>query len=152
MSKESTNQGYRLRPATAADSARIKDLIRRVFINRSGLDWRRFIVAETDTGEFIGCAQLKPHHDSSVELASLAVEQAYRGEGVARKLIEHLLEAGPRPLYLMCRPALVPLYEKFGFYVIENEPVSPFFQRIRFLLRTGRLFTGRQLGFILRLD
>jgi N-acetylglutamate synthase-like GNAT family acetyltransferase len=147
-----SNHSYHLRDADEADSAKIKDLIRRVFINRTGLDWRHFTVAETDADEFIGCAQLKPHRDGSVELASLAVEEAHRGEGVARRLIEHLLAVGPRPLYLMCRPALVPLYKKFGFHVVEDEPVSSFFQRIRFLLRAGRMFTGKQLGFIMRLD
>jgi len=66
-------------------------LINRVGINPLGLDWKRFIVAETHYGGFIGCGQLKPPKDSSLELASIAVDASYRGQGVARAMIEHLL-------------------------------------------------------------
>jgi len=67
------------------------------------LDWKRFVVAETHDGGFIGCGQLKPHKDSSLELASIAVDASYRGQGVARAMIEHLLASSllagrPRPL------------------------------------------------------
>lgn len=143
---------YHLRPARQADAKPIKDLIRRVDINPFGLQWENFVIVETETGDLIGCVQLKPHRDRSVELASLAVEEDYRGQGVARRLIERLLENSPRPLYLVCRPSLVPLYEKFGFRVIQDEPISPFFQRIRFLFRAVRLLTREQQGMIMKLE
>lgn len=143
---------YTLRPAAESDDPRIKDLIRRVSINPTRLNWQRFIVAETPEGELAGCVQLKPHRDGSLELASLAVEETQRGQGVARLLIERLLAESPRPLYLVCRPPLGPLYEKFGFKVITDEPVSPFFRRIRFLFKAVRFLTGEQQGLIMRLD
>lgn len=131
-----------LRPATKSDNPRIRSLIHRVGINPMDLNWRHFTIACTPAGEFMGCGQLKSHKDGSLELASLAVEERYRGKGVARALIEHLLAQGSRPLYLMCRPELQPLYEKFGFRVIGVESMPPYFQRLTRLLRPMVRLTG----------
>jgi GNAT superfamily N-acetyltransferase len=142
----------RLRPATKTDSARIKDLIHRVGINPLDLNWEHFVVAESPQGVFLGCAQLKPHRDGSLELASLAVEEFARGQGAARALIERLLTGSPRPLYLMCRPELGPLYERFGFRPVGPEGMTAYFRRIRGFVRIMG-FLGRFEGpLIMRLD
>lgn len=121
---------FRLRPARETDLQPIKDLIYSSEINPMGLDWKRFTVAVNEEGEFIGCGQLKPHGKDVLELASLAVRPEYRNQGVARAIIEHVLEGSPRPLYLMCRSRLVPLYEKFGFRSIAFDEMPRYFQRI----------------------
>jgi N-acetylglutamate synthase-like GNAT family acetyltransferase len=131
-----------LRPAAAADAAYIRSLIHRVGINPMDLNWRHFTIAVTPTGEFMGCGQLKPHRDGSLELASLAVDERFRGQGAARVLIEHLIAKAPRPLYLMCRPELQSLYEKFGFKVAEPGSMPPYFQRVARLLRPMVRLTG----------
>ncbi len=131
-----------LRPALASDNPKIHSLIHRVGINPMDLNWRHFTIATNSRGDFIGCGQLKPHKDGSLELASLAVEEQFRGKGVARALIEHLMAKGSRPLYLMCRAELQPLYEKFGFRVIEGESMPPYFQRITRLMRPMVRLTG----------
>ena len=95
-----------------------------------GLDWKRFVVAVNDRDEMVGCGQLKPHGKDILELASLAVYPQFRGQGVARAIIEHLLADSPRPLYLMCESSLGPLYEKFGFRRIEYDEMPRYFQRI----------------------
>jgi N-acetylglutamate synthase-like GNAT family acetyltransferase len=141
-----------LRPATKTDAAKIRDLIHRVGINPLDLNWEHFLVAETTAGDFIGCAQLKPHRDGSVELASLAVEEASRGRGAARALIERLLAEGPRPLFLMCRPELGVLYERFGFRPAAEPEMTPYFRRIRRLFRLLRPLTGMEGPLIMRLD
>ena len=132
------------RVAVETDQAHIRSIIHRTGINPLGLHWQRFIVAELEDGTFIGCGQLKPHKDGSLELASLAVEEQYRGEGVARSLVERLLTESTRPLYLMCRPELQSLYEKFGFQVIPLEAMSPYFRRISRLIQV--LSFGRHSG------
>ncbi|PIV27923.1 MAG: GNAT family N-acetyltransferase, partial [Anaerolineae bacterium CG03_land_8_20_14_0_80_58_20] len=86
-----------LRPATADDAADIKALIRLVRINPMGLDWKRFLVASSADGELAACAQVKPHADGTLELASLAVRPAWRGQGLARRLVTQLLSGSPRP-------------------------------------------------------
>jgi N-acetylglutamate synthase-like GNAT family acetyltransferase len=141
-----------LRPAIESDSPHIRSLIRRVGINPMDLNWRHFTIALSAEGDFVGCAQLKPHRDGSLELASLAVKEAYRSLGVARALIEHLLARSPRPLYLMCRPELQPLYEKFGFKVIGAESMPPYFQRITRLIRIFGGISSHSGPLVMRLD
>ena len=143
---------FRIRPAKQSDERKIKNLIWRVGINPFCLKWQHFLLAETEQGQFIGCAQLKPHSDGSIELASVAVEKAYRGRGLARRLIEQLLSNGPRPLYLVCRPELSTFYEKFGFWNIGGENLSPYFRHIRFLFRLAKLLTGREQAIIMQLQ
>jgi len=141
-----------LRPALESDAPIIRDLIHRVGINPLDLDWRHFIVAEAADSQFMGCAQLKQHRDGSFELASLAVESGYRGQGVASAIIEHLLAHSPRPLYLMCQPALAPLYEKFGFRVIELDAMPPYFRRILRLVSALVLLSKHAAPSVMRLD
>ncbi len=121
---------YSLRKATEEDSSAIRSLVLKGGINPTGLDWARFVVAEDDSGEVIGCAQLKPHRDGSVELASLVVDEEQRGRGIARVLIEYLIEAHDGDLHLMCRSSLGPLYEKFGFYALEQDEMPRYFRRV----------------------
>jgi GNAT superfamily N-acetyltransferase len=121
---------YVLRPAREAESARIRDLIRFVGINPTGLDWKRFVVAVDERDEMIGCGQIKPHGTEILELASIAVSPEHRGRGVARAVIEYLLANSPRPLYLMCESSLGPLYEKFCFRGIIYDEMPRYFQRI----------------------
>jgi N-acetylglutamate synthase-like GNAT family acetyltransferase len=128
-----------LRPATEADFPEIKALIRQVRINPTGLDWRRFTVAVNGFGQMIASAQLKPIPGGLTELASLAVRPAYRHQGVARALIEHLLAEAPRPVYLTCRSGLGKLYEKFGFRVLEAKETPLYYRRLQ---RLAGIFMG----------
>jgi len=121
---------YALRPARETESAQIYELIHLVGINPMGLDWRRFVVAVDSDGSMIGCGQLKPHGEDVIELASLAVWPEYQGQGIGRAIIEHLLRDSPRPLYLMCRSRLGPLYTRFGFRALAYEEMPRYFQRI----------------------
>ena len=141
-----------LRPALETDAVKIKNLIHRVDINPMDLNWKHFIVAETSGGAFIGCAQLKTHKDKSIELASLAVEAEFRGQGVARALIEQLLRQSPKPLYLMCRHELGVFYERFGFKVIVVDDMPPYFRRMLKVIRVFVFLTRREGPLIMRLD
>jgi len=119
-----------LRSALEADFPNIKALIREVGINPTGLDWCRFKIAEAKSGQFLGCGQLKPHSDGTVEMASIAVISAMRNQGVARMIIQALMKDGPRPLYLTCRGSLGSFYEKFGFHSISGDQLPKYFKRI----------------------
>ena len=122
---------YKIRPALESESDQIKALINLVGINPTGLDWKRFIVAVNAEGRVISCGQLKPHGADVLELASIGTLPEYRGQGIARAVIEELLRESPRPLYLMCIAHNGPMYEKFGFHVIEFKDMPRYFQRIR---------------------
>ena len=122
---------FYLTPALEADSPAIKALIHEVGINPFSLDWRRFRVAKAvDGGQLIGCGQLKPHGDGSVELASIAVVPAWRRQGVASAVIQKLMAEGPRPLYLTCLSHNGPFYEKFGFHTVTGDDLPGYFRRL----------------------
>jgi N-acetylglutamate synthase-like GNAT family acetyltransferase len=132
---------FTLRPATSADQAEIKALIKAVRINPLGLGWRRFVVAEDENGRFIACGQIKPHRDGSRELASLAVRPEWRKRGVASAIIHHLLTpyTGKQAIWLTCVSRLAPFYQQFGFQEIANpQEMPPYFSRV---YRLYNLFT-----------
>ena len=108
------------RPAQASDEAAIKSLIRAVNINPIGLKWPRFLVAVDGNGRLIGCGQIKPHRDGSRELASIAVQKAYRRQGIAGEIIQRLLANEQPPVWLTCMNKLVPFYKQFGFVEVKN--------------------------------
>lgn len=121
---------FQLRPAQASDAPGIKSLIRSVHINPMGLDWQRFIIAESQEAPILGCGQVKPHTGGIWELASIAVWPQYRGRGIARQIIETLLAGHPGALYLMCAAPICPLYEKFGFHLLNASEVPRYFRRM----------------------
>jgi N-acetylglutamate synthase-like GNAT family acetyltransferase len=123
---------YLIRKADEKDFSAIRRLIHEVQINPIGLDWRHFLVAVTPENNLLGCGQIKPHFDGSLELASIAVQERARGNGVARAVIQEMLvRETMRPLYLMCRTRLEPLYKKFGFQPIIMSDMPPYFKRIK---------------------
>jgi N-acetylglutamate synthase-like GNAT family acetyltransferase len=120
-----------IRPARETDAAAIKYLVRSVGINPMDLDWKRFIVAVDEQDLVIAIGQIKPHHKGELlELASIAVVEQRRGEGLARAIIEHLLKESPRPVYLTCRSRLQPFYQKFGFQALSYAEMPRFYQRL----------------------
>ena len=121
---------FTLRPARETESRAIKYLIHFVGINPMGVDWKRFVVAVDSQDQIVGIGQLKPHGKDILELASIAVYPEYRGQGIARAIIEYLLKDSPRPLYLMCESQNGSLYEKFGFLEIPYMEMPRYFQRI----------------------
>jgi len=98
-------------------------------------------VAVALEGNLLGCGQIKPHADGSRELASIAVQEQVRGQGVARAVIEALFDLVPeRPLYLMCRTRLRSFYVKWGFHAIVKEEMPPYFRNIS---RIERIFNSK---------
>lgn len=123
-------RGFTLRPARETDSGSIRRLVHLGGINPTGLDWKRFVVAELPSGEVIGCGQIKPHGNQVLELASIAVHPDHRRQGIAAAIIDHLVADSPRPLYLMCRSTLGPFYEKFGFRALDRDEMPVYFRRV----------------------
>jgi N-acetylglutamate synthase-like GNAT family acetyltransferase len=138
---------YEIRRASEAESTQIKDLINLVGINPTGLDWRRFIVAVNGSGQVIACGQTKPHGTDVRELASIAVNPEHRGLGLARAVIEMLLNESSRPLYLMCLSHNGPMYEKFGFRMAAEKQMPRYFARMKKLFTIADVFrkSGEEL-------
>ncbi|WKZ38035.1 MAG: GNAT family N-acetyltransferase [Anaerolineales bacterium] len=143
---------YEIRPALKSESAQIKDLIHLVGINPTGLDWKRFVVAVNEQGEVIGCGQIKPHGKDILELASIAIPPGQRGKGIARKVIEVLLEKTPRPLYLMCMSHNGPMYERFGFRAIAYEEMPRYYQRIKKVFDIANMIRREEELLVMKLE
>jgi N-acetylglutamate synthase-like GNAT family acetyltransferase len=145
---------HEIRPALESESTQIKALINLAGINPTGLDWRRFVVAVNDRGGVIACGQVKPHGRGNeiLELASIATHPDHRGQGLARKVIEALLEKTPRPLYLMCMAHNGPMYEKFGFVPITYEQMPRYFQRIRKLFDVANIIRRDEELLVMKLE
>lgn len=121
---------FQLTPATEQDFPAIRRLIHMAKINPTGLDWHRFLVAKTSDGQIIGCGQVKPHGDGTLELASIATLPDFRHQGIASAIIQRLIETNPGTLYLTCRSGLGGFYEQFDFMVVPAEEMPPYFKRI----------------------
>ncbi len=121
---------YVIRKATAREGWAIRKLIWQVGINPFGLNWRHFVVAVDEDDHLLGCGQIKPHTDGSLELASLAVQPHRQNQGIGRALIRRLLVEAPLPLYLMCRASLGRYYELFGFHTVGPDAMPASLRRI----------------------
>jgi N-acetylglutamate synthase-like GNAT family acetyltransferase len=141
-----------LRSAQAADEKPIKRLVRSSGINPTNLKWPHFTIAHNEMGEMVGCAQLKQLSNNEVtELASMVVVPEYRQKGIARLLIEHLLDQHPGTLYLMCRAPLRPFYEKFDFEVALDDSLPGYFKRRKRLMNVFQwiLRSDDAIGYIM---
>jgi len=119
-----------LRKARKDDRPGINKLVRRSHLNPTGLDWKRFVVATDSDGKVISCGQIKTHRDGSSELASLVVDNRYRGQGIARAVVDFLIQSHQGDLYLMCRSTLGNFYLLFGFAVIAETEMPIYFRRV----------------------
>jgi N-acetylglutamate synthase-like GNAT family acetyltransferase len=144
MENTTSSWRYSLRRATAGDAPAIRQIISAVNNNPLGLDWQRFVIATDDQGRLVGCGQVKTHRDGSLELASIAVQPEWRGRGIARAIIEHLLQGYPGRLYLTCRSELGPLYRKFGFEPVQLAELPPYFKRIRRIVTVFNKLSHRE--------
>ncbi len=130
MADQAALNDIQLTPATEQDFPAVRHLIHLAKINPTGLDWHRFLVAKTNDGRIIGCGQVKPHRDGSLELASIATLPEFRRQGIASMIIHHLIDKNPGTLYLTCRSGLGGFYELFEFKVVPTEEMPPYFKRI----------------------
>ena len=132
------------RPAQASDTAAIKAIIRAVNINPLGIKWQRFIVAVDADGRLIGCGQIKQHRDGSRELASIAVQTAWRRQGIAAAIIQQLLRREETAVWLTCLNKLIPFYAQFGFVEATSEDdqaTPPYFRLARHFFKLFQWFS-----------
>ncbi|MGD0575865.1 MAG: GNAT family N-acetyltransferase [Anaerolineales bacterium] len=124
-------EGIEIRRAWPSDQEAIQDMVHEMRLNPLGLHWERFLVASGSDGQLFGLGQIKTHRDGSNELASIAVVPRFRGQGLARALIEALLRDRPPAVYLTCRSLLIPFYQRFGFRTASGQDLTPYFRRLR---------------------
>lgn len=74
-------------------------------------------------GEAAGTARWRPYKGGA-KIERVAVRAAYRGMGIARVLMEHVMRDiavdGVSPIILSAQDHAIPFYEKLGFEVFED--------------------------------
>jgi amino-acid N-acetyltransferase len=120
-----------IRPATIHDVPRIQEIInshaelgKMLFKSYAQLyeDLRDFAIAERE-GDVVGCAALTIIWADLAEIRSLAVDNACRGQGIGRQLVEWTF-AEARRLQIRRIMALTyeqTFFEKLGFEVVEKD-------------------------------
>lgn len=120
-----------IRPATIYDVPRIQAIInshaelgKMLFKSLAQLyeDLRDFAVQEQD-GRVVGCVATTIIWADLAEVRSLAVDDAYRGRGIGRRLVEWTIEECRR-LHIRKLMSLTyeqAFFEKLGFQVVEKD-------------------------------
>lgn len=115
-----------LRAAVAADLPAISRLLAELKLPTAGIEewWRHFTVAESG-GAIVGLAGVERYADG-VLLRSVAVHSGSRGLGLARALVDAVLDsarrAGSRDAYLLTTTA-EHYFPRLGFSVIPRAAV-----------------------------
>lgn len=94
-----------------------------------------YFAVHPHTGEAIGCCALLAMGDGCFEVAKMAIDEPYRGQGLGRQMLRGTIDAarhlGARRLYLVTHHSLknaIGLYESEGFVHLcpEDAPPSPY--------------------------
>jgi predicted N-acetyltransferase YhbS len=95
-----------------ADETRIRDMYAH----------SNLVVTAWDGGSLVGIARSLTDYCYACYLSDLAVEKAYQGKGVGKKLVEITLEAigDQTMLLLLSAPSAMGYYPRLGFERIEN--------------------------------
>jgi amino-acid N-acetyltransferase len=90
-----------IRAARIGDMRQVEPLIR-VFANDNVMlpktfdqlarTFREFVVAEGADGRIVGCGALRIYNEGLAEICSLAIEPAFQGLGIGRRVVERLIE------------------------------------------------------------
>jgi len=123
----------RLRKATSADTAALHGLITSHTVEGRLLprtlaeltqNADRFIVA-TLRRRIVGCAELAPLSDGVAEVRSLVVDQAHRGRGLGRRIIEELRSRARREGFdQLCAFGHDPaIFARMGFVMVPHSDI-----------------------------
>jgi amino-acid N-acetyltransferase len=117
-----------LRQASAADLSAIGKLLEESGLPTAGVAdaLGGFIVAESEDGRIVGVAGLECCSGEYALLRSTAVEPAWRGSGLGRRLVTHLIaeaeSRGMKGLYLLTTTA-ERYFPTFGFVTTARDSV-----------------------------
>jgi len=113
-----------IRKARQTDMAKINSIALKYDLDSNDMEFQQFIVAE-EAGKIVGFGRLLPH-EGCIELGTIGVVEEYRGKGIAKKIIERLLDlvrAGLKPAPSVYLTTLIPsFFEQFGFKRLDEAP------------------------------
>jgi len=120
-----------IRKARQTDMAKINSIALKYDLDSNDMEFQQFIVAE-EAGKIVGFGRLLPH-EGCIELGTIGVVEEYRGKGIAKKIIERLLDLvraaclparqGLKPAPSVYLTTLIPsFFEQFGFKRLDEAP------------------------------
>jgi len=108
---------WEIEAAKAADLPEIDELIAAVKGDRADLGAEQFVVAKSEHARILGCGRLRPYPDFC-EIASMAVADDVRANGIGRAIVSRLLERYAGTIYLICEDEVVEFFRRFEFELI----------------------------------
>lgn len=111
--------------ATETDMLWVDSIYTKIQFLPSDFDNEYIVIAEVN-GEKAGLGRLIQINDV-LELGGMYVKDNYRGNGIAQKIVEHLLAQAPKGKLVYCIPFahLVNFYKSFGFLDAEVTSSTP---------------------------
>jgi len=97
----------------------IDELIATVDGDRVDLATDQFVVAKSEDARILGCGRLRPYPDFC-EIASMAVADDVRANGIGREIVRRLLEKYPGTIYLICEDNVVEFFRLFEFELLPE--------------------------------
>ena len=83
-----------------------------------------FIVAETESGVFAGCAALRDFGDSLYEVRSLAVRKEFAGKGLGTELVGFLVDRlrnSGKPSRIFALTYRAAIFKRLGFHTVSKD-------------------------------
>ncbi len=110
----------KIRKAKPTDTPIIDALALDMDLDSNDTFFDQFIVVE-DNEQIVGFGRLIMR-ENALELGTIGVIEAYRGKGVGKLIVEHLINDVKQDLYIT---TLIPkFFEQFGFVALETSPPS----------------------------
>lgn len=126
-----------IRPARTSDVQGIKALVspmaqENILITKDTVTYyeniQEFVVAQTESGELVGCGALHVMWEDLAEVRTLATSAKARGQGVGRRMLEVLIERAAElgVSRVFCLTFEVEFFSAHGFEIMENqESIDP---------------------------
>ena len=111
---------WEIEAAKAADLPEIDELITTVEGDRVDLATDQFVVAKSEDARILGCGRLRPYADFC-EIASMAVAEDVRANGIGRAIVSRLLEQYSGTIYLICEDEVVEFFRRFEFELTPEQ-------------------------------
>ena len=108
---------WEIEAAKAADLPEIDELIAAVNGDRGDLGAEQFVVAKSEDARILGCGRLRPY-PGFCEIASLAVADDVRANGIGLAIVNRLLEMYAGTILLICEDEVVEFFRRFDFELI----------------------------------
>ena len=127
MAEPKSCECLELREARPSDLPAVLALLRRADLPAAGVAeaFSQFFIADT-RGELVGAAGLEVYAESAL-LRSVVVEEGWRGTGVGRSLIDHVLgearRRGIADVFLLTTTA-EHYFPRFGFTCVARDSVT----------------------------